>query len=260
MGCYGTWDIIMRNPEMFAAASPQSCRGDPDTSLLAGLKNMPIWSMCGTNDSYFAGAQAMADGMEQIGATAFTFTAMEGVGHSINDRGYDYPGFIDWMFGQRRDVMPPVGAGGTAGMTATSGGGTGGTSNTGDQASSAGGTSAGGAATMSTGTMDTSAGGASATLVTASTATAATTSTSSATNTTGAGGAAVSNSTIGSSVGGSATVPAPGGESDSGCACRATPVSPRGGLSCAGLLLFGVLLSRRRSRLSTPTQGALIET
>jgi MYXO-CTERM domain-containing protein len=111
MGCYGTWDIIMRNPGVFAAASPQSCRGDPNTTLLARLKDMPIWSMCGTNDSYFAGAQAMANGMTQIGETAFTFTAMEGVGHSINDRGYDYPGFIDWMFAQRL----PGGSGGAGG-------------------------------------------------------------------------------------------------------------------------------------------------
>jgi hypothetical protein len=116
MGCYGTWDIIMRSPGVFAAASPQSCQGDPDTRLLAALKDMPIWSMCGTNDSYYAGAQAMATGMRDVGATAFTFTAMQGVGHSINDRGYDYPGFIDWMFAQRL-------AGGGAGMGGAGGGG-----------------------------------------------------------------------------------------------------------------------------------------
>ena len=134
MGCYGTWDIIMRSPGVFAAASPQSCRGDPNTTLLAKLKDMPIWSMCGTNDSYFAGAQAMASGMNQVGATAFTFTAMEGVGHSINDRGYDYRGFIDWMFAQR---LPGAGGsagaggggnggGGAAGMAGMGGGGIGG--------------------------------------------------------------------------------------------------------------------------------------
>jgi hypothetical protein len=129
MGCYGTWDIIMRSPGVFAAASPQSCRGDPNEMMLAKLKDTPIWSMCGTNDSYFAGAQAMADAMEAVDATAFTFTAMQGVGHSINDRGYDYPGFIDWMFAQR---LPgggsgsggAAGAGGTAaGASSTAGNG-----------------------------------------------------------------------------------------------------------------------------------------
>jgi poly(3-hydroxybutyrate) depolymerase len=123
MGCYGTWDLIMRKPGLFAAASPQSCRGDPDTKLLAALKNMPIWSMCGTNDSYFAGAQAMANGMKEVGATddTFTFTAMEGVGHSINDRGYDYPGFIDWMFEQSLASDPGGGGSGGGGNGGASG-------------------------------------------------------------------------------------------------------------------------------------------
>lgn len=123
MGCYGTWDLIMRKPDVFAAASPQSCRGDPDKTLLAKLKDMPIWSMCGTNDSYFSGAQAMADAMKDVGATetTFTFTAMQGVGHSINDRGYDYPGFIDWMFEQRRAGTEPVGGGGAGGSAGAAG-------------------------------------------------------------------------------------------------------------------------------------------
>jgi dienelactone hydrolase len=124
MGCYGTWDLIMRKPDMFAAASPQSCRGDPNEELLAPLKDMPIWSMCGTNDSYFNGAQAMADGMKAVGATdaTFTFTAMQGVGHSIGNRGYDYPGFIDWMFEQRLAGTQPPGSGGAGGTGGAAGG------------------------------------------------------------------------------------------------------------------------------------------
>jgi hypothetical protein len=142
MGCYGTWDIIMRNPGVFAAASPQSCRGDPNKTLLTALKNVPIWSMCGTNDSYFAGAQKMADVMKEVGATAFQFTAMQGVGHSINDRGYDYPGFIDWMFAQHRtDVGPGGGAGGNA-----SGGVAGGGSSSGGVAGLGGNSASGGVA------------------------------------------------------------------------------------------------------------------
>jgi hypothetical protein len=139
MGCYGTWDIVMRSPGVFAAASPQSCRGDPDEKLLAALKDMPIWSMCGTEDSYYSGAQAMATGMKNVGATAFTFTAMQGVGHSINDRGYDYPGFLDWLFAQRLPGTNPSGTGGAAG-----GGGRGGSGGASGSAGR-GGASAGGA-------------------------------------------------------------------------------------------------------------------
>jgi hypothetical protein len=147
MGCYGTWDIIMRKPGYFAAASPQSCQGDPDPNLLRALKDMPIWSMCGTKDSYFQGAQAMANVMKDVGATAstFTFTAMDGVGHSINDRGYDYPGFIDWMFAQRLSGVNPGtgGAGGASGGGAGAGGLGGGSGSGGVGGSSAGGAAGG---------------------------------------------------------------------------------------------------------------------
>lgn len=163
MGCYGTWDLIMRNPSVFAAASPQSCRGDPNTTLLAALKDMPIWSFCGTNDSYFAGAQAMADGMAQVGETAFTFTAMQGVGHSINDRGYDYPGFIDWMFEQRLPGVEPPGSGGAGGTAgaASAGGSAGVGTGSGGQAgqSSGGAAGVGGASVVMTGGSAGSAGG-----------------------------------------------------------------------------------------------------
>jgi dienelactone hydrolase len=123
MGCYGTWDMIMRRPDYFAGASPQSCRGDPNQDLLAKLVEAPIWSMCGTNDSYFAGAKAMADAMTAVGAKKFVFTPFQGVGHSIHNLGYDYPGFIDWLFAQSLPgpVVEP-GAGG-AGASGGAGGG-----------------------------------------------------------------------------------------------------------------------------------------
>ncbi len=244
MGCYGTWDLIMRNPDLFAAASPQSCRGDPDTSLLAALKDMPIWSMCGTNDSYFAGARAMADAMEEVGATAFTFTAMQGVGHSINDRGYDYPGFIDWMFAQRRDVASPTGMGGSGSTTVSTSGGAGGGTSDGDLTTAGTSTSVGGTASTLTSGVGSSAGGAASTATTAnavSTATSATMST--ATVSTAMSSSATS---LTSSAGGSAALSPVGAESESGCACRAAPAGQRGWVLGAGLLLLGLARRRRR--------------
>ncbi len=144
MGCYGTWDMIERRPDYFAGASPQSCRGDPDKDLLSKLVDAPIWSMCGTADSYFAGAQAMADAMTAVGAKKFVFTPFQDVGHSIHNLGYDYPGFIDWMFAQSLPapaVDPSVGgAGGAAGGAGAPSGGAA------AAGAAAGGTSSGGSA------------------------------------------------------------------------------------------------------------------
>lgn len=142
MGCYGTWDMIMRKPAYFAAASPQSCRGDPNKDLLKELLQLPVWSMCGTNDSYFEGAQAMADAMTDVGAQKFVFTPFQDVGHSIHNLGYDYPGFIDWMFAQT--LPEAVGSGGSGGGGAGGGAGTGGS--VGLAGATAGGTESGGAA------------------------------------------------------------------------------------------------------------------
>ena len=212
MGCYGTWDIIMRRPDYFAAASPQSCRGDPNEALLAKLVDAPIWSMCGTNDSYFAGAQAMADAMESVGAKQFVFTPFQDVGHSIHNLGYDYPGFIDWMFAQAlpEPVVDPGagGAGGAAGNAGASGGGA-----AGSAGAAASGAPNGGAGMASAGSssLPVAGGGAS------------------------AGGTAPV----------SATALAP--QSDAGCAChsaasQAPATLPALGL---GLLLLSWLLGRR---------------
>lgn len=231
MGCYGAWDIIMRNPDVFAAASPQSCRGDPDVALLAALRDMPIWSMCGTNDSYFAGAQAMADGMGQIGATAFTFTAMDGVGHSINDRGYDYPGFVDWMFSQRRSDVPVPGSGGTAGVGAgggASGGTAAGSGGFGGGAAAGGGDSTGGVGGQSEATGGGGSGGATAGMPAG-----------------GNGGQVVAPPAVDPSAGAPQSTSSPQGP---GCTCCTHPGAPStwGGI-LLGLCLAG--LARRRSSI-----------
>jgi dienelactone hydrolase len=216
MGCYGTWDIIMRKPGVFAAASPQSCRGDPNEELLAKIKDMPIWSMCGTNDSYFAGAQAMADGMKNVGATdaTFTFTAMQGVGHSINDRGYDYPGFIDWMFAQRSPGTMPPGSGGAGGAGGSGGGASG---SAGTAGGSAGSTVQAGQPTGGAGVGGASASG------------------SSAGGQSGAAPEAAGTSSIGN---------AP--TSESSCSLASSPVS-RAPLALAVALSFAAAAWRRRS-------------
>ncbi len=128
MGCYGTWDIIMRRPDYFAAASPQSCQGDPDRTLLSNLTEMPIWSMCGTSDHYFPGAEAMASAMIGVGAKHSIFTPFQHVGHSIHDLGYDYPGFIDWMFAQSLPApLVDTAGGGAAGANISGSAGAGAT-------------------------------------------------------------------------------------------------------------------------------------
>jgi hypothetical protein len=138
---------------LVAGASPQSCRGDPNKELLSKLVDAPIWSMCGTADSYFVGATAMADAMTAVGAKKFVFTPFQDVGHSIHNLGYDYPGFIDWMFAQSlpAPVVDPgtggAGGGASGGASGNAGAATGGAAAAGAAAGGMAAGSVGGAAT-----------------------------------------------------------------------------------------------------------------
>ena len=49
MGGYGTWGIIAKRPELFAAAIP-ICGGG-DTKKILKLKSLPIWAFHGQDDS-----------------------------------------------------------------------------------------------------------------------------------------------------------------------------------------------------------------
>ena len=49
MGSFGTWDILRRDPSLFAAAVPMS--GGGDTSTAAAIKNVPVWAFHGSADN-----------------------------------------------------------------------------------------------------------------------------------------------------------------------------------------------------------------
>jgi dienelactone hydrolase len=110
MGCFGTWDLIMRNPTYFAAASAQSCGGDP--AGLPRIVNVPMWSFCGSEDQYFAKqSDLMAAEFKKLNPLDFTYTVMPGVGHSVINRGYDWvgpPSLVDWLFSKVNPVAAPL--------------------------------------------------------------------------------------------------------------------------------------------------------
>jgi len=64
MGGYGTWDLITRYPNRFAAAVPMSGAGDPTKVKL--FKNLPIWFFHNTNDKIVpvTGSRDMLQGMK----------------------------------------------------------------------------------------------------------------------------------------------------------------------------------------------------
>ena len=116
MGGYGTWDIIARHGELFAAAVPM-CGGGP-IDMAEALSDMPIYAFHATNDSavpYDTGTKAMYDAICAYDKNNMMLVTMGNDGHAIWDKVWkagtseftyktednkDCPRIIDWMFAQ----------------------------------------------------------------------------------------------------------------------------------------------------------------
>ena len=102
MGGYGTWDLAMRNPELFAAIAP-IC-GGADNSKVGVLKGKPIWVAHGDADTVVpvSRARLALDALKAAGGNA-VYVELPGVGHNSWTPSYsDTDGLVPWLFRQRR--------------------------------------------------------------------------------------------------------------------------------------------------------------
>lgn len=101
MGGYGTWEILLRRSDLFAAGVPLCGGGVP--SLAEKLKNIPIWAFHGTKDPTVP-VKATQDMEAAIIAAGgkIKVTYLEGEGHEIWNSAYGTEGLLDWLFEQYR--------------------------------------------------------------------------------------------------------------------------------------------------------------
>lgn len=102
MGGFGTWDLILRHPELFAAAIPICGSGSPQHA--ARLKTLPLRFFHGAKDPTVpvSGSREMAAALKAAGSAAFTYTELPEGGHVIMKEVWATPGLVDWLFAQRR--------------------------------------------------------------------------------------------------------------------------------------------------------------
>lgn len=102
MGGFGTWDLLVRRPQLFAAAVP-IC-GGADNSTAPMIKHIPVWAFHGDADgTVFVGrTRTMVDAMKAAGATT-KYTEYPGIGHNSWDKAYAEPDLFDWLFAQRKN-------------------------------------------------------------------------------------------------------------------------------------------------------------
>lgn len=106
MGGFGTWDLLERFPDRFAAGAPVCGGGDP--AHAAKIAKLPIWTFHGDKDGAVAIVQTrnMVAALEVAGGHPL-YSEYPTVGHSSWTNAYSEPEFMPWLFAQRRG-QPPV--------------------------------------------------------------------------------------------------------------------------------------------------------
>ena len=100
MGGYGTWELISRYPEKFAAAVPVC--GGGDEKMAAKIKNIPIWAFHGAKDNTVPPEKSrnMIKALQNAGASP-GYTEYPDVEHPSWVHAYKDPYLVIWMFRQK---------------------------------------------------------------------------------------------------------------------------------------------------------------
>jgi predicted peptidase len=100
MGGFGTWDLIARFPERFAAAIPVC--GGGDTSAAKQIKHIPVWAFHGALDEvvYPVQSRVMIKAMQDAGG-APGYTEYPDVEHDSWVYAYQEPYLLPWLFSQK---------------------------------------------------------------------------------------------------------------------------------------------------------------
>jgi predicted peptidase len=101
MGASGTWDIISRHPDLFAAAFVMA--GVSDTSTAEKIKEIPVWAFNGSLDHIAPPSlnTEMYSAIIRAGGNC-KLTVYDKTGHYCVHQAMKEPGFIEWLFSQKK--------------------------------------------------------------------------------------------------------------------------------------------------------------
>lgn len=97
MGGFGVWDLLMRYPDLFAAAIPMGGAGD--TSKADVIAKTPVWTFHQLHDPVVAsaGTVAMVKALTEVGAEV-KFTPYFDTVHNAWTKGYAEPELLQWLY------------------------------------------------------------------------------------------------------------------------------------------------------------------
>ncbi len=101
MGGYGTWDIVLRYPDRFAAAIPVCGAGDP--SEAGAVADLPVWIFHGADDPTVppSGAREMVKALKEAGGNP-RYTEYPGVKHFSWEPAWKEDEIVPWLFKQEK--------------------------------------------------------------------------------------------------------------------------------------------------------------
>ncbi len=99
-GGFGTWELAVRYPDLFAAVAPIAARDIPGIERLI---HQNVWIFHGHDDDGvpWQGSQFMYDRLKHVGANV-KLTLYEDVGHNAWDPTYENSEFWHWLLEQRK--------------------------------------------------------------------------------------------------------------------------------------------------------------
>jgi len=102
MGGMGTFELLWRKPDFFAAAFPICGAGDPQKVTIYGRK-FPIWIFHGDADKTVtvSNSRLMNNALKAAGAKV-KYTEYPGVGHNSWDNAFAEPELLPWLFSQKK--------------------------------------------------------------------------------------------------------------------------------------------------------------
>lgn len=103
MGGYGSWDILCRRSDLFAAGMP-ICGGGDSSVIAERLVKMPLRFFHGGADSVVPveNSRTIAEALTQAFSTDFRYTEIPGCDHNSWTQTYQDFNNFDWLFAQKR--------------------------------------------------------------------------------------------------------------------------------------------------------------
>lgn len=106
MGGMGTFELLSRKPETFAAAIPICGGGDPN-SVTAYAENTPLWIFHGAQDNVVNPHQSIEMVAALLRAGAYPkFTMYDFANHNSWDPAFAEPDLLPWLFSHHKKTNP----------------------------------------------------------------------------------------------------------------------------------------------------------